>query len=88
MAGCNSFSLDVNDDLETLLHRVRAQITNLGGRFDGDLQSGTFSGNLSIIGSFRGQYEIAGTKVIIKIVHKPFTISCLTIESRIKEFFR
>jgi hypothetical protein len=88
MAGCKAFSLDINDDLETLLHRVKLQITNSGGRFEGDTHSGTFYGKVLLIGSFHGQYEIAGNQVIIRITQKPFTISCTAIESKIKDYFR
>jgi len=80
MASCYTFHLEVNGDLEARLEKLRSQITESGGQFDGDTQSGTFSGYVSAMGSFQGEYEIVGNTVAITITKKPFLISCPTIE--------
>lgn len=88
MAGCGAFSLEVDDDLEMQLQNVRSAIESSGGRFNGDTQSGTFFGNVPLLGSFRGKYLIAGGRLTITIIDKPFLVSCRTAESKIRDYFK
>jgi hypothetical protein len=88
MAGCRTFKVKVADDVTSVLNKVRSQIKSAGGKFDGDTLSGTFSGDVSVMGSFVGNYEVSGTTVTITITKKPFTIPCNSIESKIREYFR
>lgn len=87
MAGCHPFNVLVTTDLAAVLDRVRSQITGGGGQFDGDQQSGTFSGEVPVMGGFEGQYEVSGDQITITITEKPFLIPCSVIETRIREFF-
>lgn len=88
MAGCTPFTLEVEDDLESRLANVKSGIESSGGRFAGDLKFGTFSGNVPLLGSFQGQYEVTGSQVTITITDKPFLVSCHTAESKIRDYFR
>jgi hypothetical protein len=88
MAGCDSFDVPVTSNLAGVLDRVRANITNSGGNFNGDTQSGQFSGEVPMMGGFEGQYQVNGETITITITEKPFLIPCTLIESKIREFFR
>ena len=88
MAGCNAFNVNTNnDDLDSQVEKIRSLIEESGGRFDGDNQSGTFSGNVPLLGSFQGKYEVDGNRVTIQITDKPFLVSCHTAESKIRDYF-
>lgn len=88
MAGCKSFRLAVEEELSELLEKVRSQIEREGGRFDGDIRSGAFSGNVSLVGAFRGRYEVTDNLVTITITDKPFVISCQSVEAKIRAYFQ
>lgn len=86
MAGCDSFILEVADDLESQIEKIRSQIENSGGRFLGDTRSGTFSGSVGMLGSFRGEYKIEENVAIVRITQKPFGVTCQSIQTRIKYY--
>lgn len=88
MAGCSAFRVQIDDDIKAVLNKVRSQIKSAGGKFDGDTESGTFSGDVSMMGSFRGEYEVDGDAVTITITKKPFTVPCHSIQLKIREYFK
>jgi len=88
MAGCSSFRVQIDGKIKTVLGKVRSQIQNAGGKFDGDTRSGTFSGDVSMMGTFQGEYEVDGDTVTITITKKPFTMPCHSIQLKIREYFK
>lgn len=69
------------------LARAQREILAAGGRFDGTLASGTFSGK-TLLGEFDGTYTASGPVIQIQISRKPFLVPCGLIESKLREFFR
>jgi hypothetical protein len=87
MAGCKPFKITVSGDIRDALERARSQTIESDGTFEGDMRSGTFSGNASLLGTVAGEYKITGNKVTIKITSKPFMVPCKVLESKIKDYF-
>jgi hypothetical protein len=89
MAACPPFTVTVNEDLTTVLDRVKAQVEGAGGSFDGTTEGGSFSGSVPLVGSFEGAYTVSGKDVTITITKKPWNpvATCARIESRVREYF-
>jgi hypothetical protein len=89
MAGCPPFTVTVSGDLGATLDRVKRQIVDAGGTFDGNTEAGSFSGSVALVGSFEGEYTASGSDVTITITKKPWNplASCDRIESKIRDYF-
>jgi hypothetical protein len=83
----HSFIVKLHDVISSILEKVKAEITDSGGRFEGNAKCGRFQGK-SILGLIKGGYRsISDTEVEITIERKPFILPYSTIESKIKEHF-
>jgi hypothetical protein len=66
--------------------KAKAAITNAGGQFVGNEQSGGF--HLSTpMGAIRGSYTIEGTILNVTIESKPFFVGCGVIETQLRKYF-
>ena len=83
MAGCPPFDIDVADQAEVILDRVKSFVVNREGDFSGDANSGTFSAKTAL-GLFRGDYQTHNDSVTITITSKPLIAPCGTIEAAIR----
>jgi len=83
----HSFIVKLHDVISSILEKVKSEITDSGGRFEGNVKCGCFQGK-SILGLIKGDYHsISDTEVEITIESKPFILPYRTIESKIKEHF-
>ena len=82
----HSFAVTINDDLNRSLEKARATITNAGGTFVGNVNSGTFSGK-TVVGVVKGKYTVSGSKITVTITDKPFVVPNSTIETKVREYF-
>ena len=81
----HSFYVKLHNQISSIIEKIRSEITDGGGRFEGDTKCGCFNGK-SVLGMIKGEYRtISDTEVEITIDDKPFIIPYGTIESRIKE---
>lgn len=88
MAGCRPFKIKVSGNIAAVLENARFRTIESAGSFEGDMRSGTFSGNASALGTVKGEYKVSGNEVTIKITSKPFIVPCKVLESKIRDYFR
>ncbi|HTR45302.1 MAG TPA: hypothetical protein VMH06_06290 [Thermodesulfovibrionales bacterium] len=83
----HSFTIRLNDEISSVLKRVESGITGNGGRFEGDLECGTFAGK-SVLGFIEGRYHsLSDREIRITITDKPFIVPYRTIESELRKYF-
>ena len=82
----HSFTVTLTDEISSVLGRVKAEITENGGRFEGNSEYGSFDGK-TVLGLIRGEYRSSGGEIEITITHKPFIVPYSRIESEIKQYF-
>ncbi len=83
----HSFTIEVPDAIASVLSRVESEITGGGGLFQGDEESGSFSGRTPL-GTIKGEYRCAsGSAITITITDKPFLLPYTVIESTLREYF-
>jgi hypothetical protein len=83
----HSFTVQLNDDISSVLEKVESQITNIGGCFQGNAERGSFDGE-SLLGLIKGEYcSLSDNEIRITIKHKPFLVPYSMIESEIKKYF-
>jgi hypothetical protein len=84
MAICN-FTYQLTISPTELLQEITKLVDEFKGDFRGDEQNGTFK--LCIMMSqVCGSYQMAGDRVHIAILEKPFLVGCGTISQTIKEY--
>jgi len=82
MAECN-FSITFPGTAADIVSKIRSQIQQQGGTFNGDTNAGSFS--VKVLGStIAGNYTITGQQINITIDDKPFFVGCGQIESFLK----
>ena len=83
----HSFVVKLHNVISSILEKVKAEIKDSGGRFEGNEKCGCFQGK-SFLGMIKGGYRsISDTEVEITIESKPFILPYRTIESKIKAHF-
>jgi hypothetical protein len=85
MSACN-FSIPFNITPTEVATKARTAITNAGGQFVGNEQSGTFYLSTPL-GAVRGSYNIAGTVLHVAIESKPLFLGCGVIETQLRKYF-
>ncbi|MDB5120931.1 MAG: hypothetical protein JWN56_2149 [Sphingobacteriales bacterium] len=84
MAKCN-FSIEFSGSAESLISKAQTAITNNGGAFNGNTESGGFIIS-SPLGKVSGMYAVEGQNFLISIEDKPFLVSCNKIETTLKQY--
>lgn len=83
----HAFTVQLNDEVASVLKKVEEEITGSGGSFKGDSEKGIFDGK-SLLGPIQGEYcSVSGNEIKITITHKPFLVPYHVIESEIKKYF-
>ena len=80
-----TFTLPLTQDKEAALKNIDTSITEAGGEFNGDTESGKFSGKTPM-GMIQGSYVINSDEIEITISKKPMLLSKMAIKSAIKEY--
>jgi nitrate reductase cytochrome c-type subunit len=81
----HSFTVEVSDEISTILKRVEEQVVRHGGRLEGNAKRGSFEGE-SFLGLIKGEYHcISDTEIKINITDKPFMVPHSLIEYEIKK---
>ena len=83
MAKAKTFSVDTTKNPDTLVSEARQVAEENDATFEGDRNSGSFSGN-----GVEGSYEVEGKTIMVTITDKPTLAPWSTVESRVKEFFQ
>lgn len=81
-----TFAMNIPGDVSAALDRAAAMLTNHGGRFQGDLEAGIFTGSTPF-GEIAGTYTVRGQTVTIAITKKPLFLPERLIEATIRGFF-
>lgn len=84
MPKCN-FSIDFSGSAKSLISKAETAITNNGGAFNGDAESGGFIISTPV-GEVSGMYGVDGQNFLISIEDKPFLVSCNKIETTLKQY--
>ena len=77
-----TFTFNTNKDPETLVKEARQVAQENGANFQGDANSGSFSGK-----GVQGSYEVEGGTVHVTVTDKPTLASWSKVESEIEKFF-
>jgi hypothetical protein len=81
-----SFIVKLKNEISSILMKVKAIITQQGGKFEGNAECGFFDGN-SVLGTIKVKYHsISHNEIEIIIEDKPFLVPCQTIEAKIKKY--
>jgi len=70
-------------EAEIILDKARKAVEGQGGRFEGDLQSGSFDVSL-MSNRVAGSYLVLDQTLQLNITHKPMFIPCNAIEGFLK----
>jgi len=84
MAKCN-FSIGFHEPIEQLINKAKTGITNAGGTFNGNTESGSYTVP-SPIGEIAGNYNVAGSSIMFEIISKPMFLGCDRIESELRKY--
>lgn len=76
------FIIPFSGAAQQVLNRARTAVEGQGGTFMGDETSGTFE--VSVMGTIKGSYTVAGTDLNISIDSKPMFVGCGMIENFLK----
>src|SRR5215204_4617614 len=77
-----TFTINTNKDPQTLVEEARKAAEENKAAFEGDTNSGNFSGK-----GVEGSYEIEGSTVHVTVTDKPRLASWSRVESKLEEFF-
>jgi hypothetical protein len=77
-----TFTMNTNKDPETLVRQARQVAKENDAAFEGDTNSGSFSGK-----GVEGSYEVEGNTVKVTVTDKPALASWRKVESKMQEFF-
>jgi hypothetical protein len=77
-----TFTINTNKDPQTLVEEARQAAEENNADFEGDTNSGSFSGK-----GVEGSYEIEGNTVHVTVTDKPSLASWSKVESKLGEFF-
>lgn len=86
MSECR-FQFDFPGSAVTLVDKIRAKMTDAGGRFDGSDAIGQFS-LPTPVGQFDGSYTIENATIWIEVTAKPIFVPCSAIEAKLHELVR
>ncbi len=83
----HSFTIQIRDEISSVLEKIEAEIVSRGGSFQGNSENGSFDVK-SLLGNVRGEYcSISGNAIKITITDKPFILGYGIIETEVKEYF-
>lgn len=75
-----SFNLTFSGPADAAVEKARSAVQSQNGVFEGDDRSGSFE--VTVFGNtIRGNYQVTGQTLDLKITDKPFFVPCSTIES-------
>ena len=77
-----TFTVNTNKDPQTLVEEARKVAEENKATFEGDTNSGSFSGR-----GVEGRYELEGNTVHVTVTDKPKLASWSKVESKVTEFF-
>jgi len=81
-----TFTLPLAQDTATALEHIKSGITEAGGDFEGDTDTGTFAGKTPL-GTIKGSYLVKNDNEIeITINKKPMLLSKVAIKSAITDY--
>jgi hypothetical protein len=78
-----TFTTTFSGSASEMVNKAKATASNAGADFNGDEESGTFSGK-----GVNGRYSVNGNSVEITITDKPFFAPWGMVEDKIKSFFK
>lgn len=81
---CN-FSIGFNEPIEELIDKARNGISEIGGDFEGNSESGNYS-IPTPLGQIRGTYSVSHSIMTFAIVSKPALVTCRKIESELRKY--
>lgn len=83
----HTFTIPFSAPIEEVVSKTKAFIEQSGGSFNGDLQSGSFSGKTPI-GKVACDYSVKTDGICLTITQKPMIAPNSTIESTIRKHFK
>jgi hypothetical protein len=86
MSDCR-FQFEFPQTAESLVETIQTHVSRAGGRFEGSSTEGIFVLSTPV-GTFRGDYSIAGQTIFLVVTEKPFFVPCGAIEARLAEYVK
>jgi len=86
MAKCD-FSIQFPGLAEHLIEKAKTAISNAGGQFNGNIESGGFI-IPTPLGNVSGAYAVENQNFHISIEDKPLFVSCDKIESELRKYVK
>lgn len=84
-----TFEFVLGGDPAEKLARIKSAAAKNMVYFRGDLNRGTFSGGVSLLGvdmTIRGNYRMKGDKVVVTVSKKPSAMSWEQVEAELRRF--
>ncbi len=80
------FNVELQEETQVVIDRVKTLIAQHGGRLEGDENAGTFEAMMPG-GMLRGGYRIVGRVATIQIHDKPWLLPDSMIQQVLEEYF-
>ena len=81
---CN-FSLKQKQDIAETYQIALREIERFGATYNGDANGGSFK--LEVLGMrFKGNIQVEGNSIVVKLTDKPLLVPCSVIESSVKAY--
>jgi len=82
MSTCN-FSIPFTGAADTIHEKAKSAVKMLNGDFEGDVSAGSFA--VTVMSNLiKGNYQVVGQTLHLRITEKPVLIPCSVIESLLK----
>lgn len=78
-----TYKIKFNMDPHEKLDKLKKAASRIGIRFDGDIDSGTFSGS-----GLKGKYRREGSHVVVTITSTPFFVSEEKVVRELRKFLK
>jgi hypothetical protein len=84
MSQCN-IKVEFEGQAKDNVAKAKAAIIAAKGRFEGNDENGDFQVH-TILGNISGLYKIEDSILVLTVTHKPFLLSCKTLEKKLREY--
>jgi len=82
MSDCDTFTIDLEGDVDEIMLRVRRIAKNNNISLRGDRDEGTFD-----IDVVKGDYKVEGEEIEITVKDKPYMVNCEHLQELLTDLF-
>ena len=82
-----TFTFVIRGDASIKLEQIKSRAADSGVFFNGDVSSGTFVGDMSVLGlGIQGTYELTRKNIVLTVTKKPGIYPWDLVEARLRSF--